>query len=141
MLATGVCALWLTGCVTTSNECGNEQRDWETLSYPKDQYCSVPDWLPFSAEFETANRAVCKVHDNNSGKASSLSLEEADARYLCDYIKRSEFPWGVRHVTGYLSYWSLRASENARLRKRPLPLTEQLPERANPGFSRMTRQD
>lgn len=134
----GLCLLTLAGCVTTTNQCGNEQRDWQALSFPKDQYCSIPPWVPFSDRFEAANKAVCKVHDNNSGKASTLTLAEADDRYLCDYLKRSEFPWGVRHVTGYLSYWSLRVSETSRLRKKPLPFVESLPERVSPASTTAT---
>lgn len=99
----------LAGCVTTNNNCGNESRDWHNLSFPKEKYCSVPANLPFAKQYEQANRAVCKVHDNNSGIWSNVSQSTADHRFLCDYIKRSEFPWGVRHVTGYLSYFALRA--------------------------------
>ena len=100
----------LGGCVTTNNICGNESRDWANLSFPKEKYCSVPANLPFAKQYEQANRAVCKVHDNNSGIRSNISQSTADHRFLCDYIKRSEFPWGIRHVTGYLSYFALRAA-------------------------------
>ena len=103
-------AVLLTGCVTTANHCGNEQRDWSNLQFPKDKYCSVPGFVPFVSQYEGANKSVCKVHDNNSGKYATMSQREADKRFLCDYIKHSEFPWGVRHVTGYLSYFTLRAN-------------------------------
>jgi len=99
----------LAGCVTTANQCGNEQRDWASLSFPKDHYCSVPQWMPFRDAYERANKAVCKVHDNNSGIYSSIDASQADYRFLCDYLKHSDFPWGVRHVTGYMSYFALRA--------------------------------
>lgn len=105
------------GCVTTGNVCGNEQRDWGNFHYPKGKYCSVPDWMPLKAQYESANKAVCKVHDNNAGRASTMSLKEADDRFLCDYVKRSQFPWGVRHATGYLSYWFLRANHHKRHRR------------------------
>ncbi len=104
-----VLTLLLTGCVTTTNHCGNEQRDWSDLQFPKENYCSVPSYVPFAKQYEAANKAVCKVHDNNSGKYATMTQHEADKRFLCDYIKHSEFPWGVRHVTGYLSYLTLRA--------------------------------
>lgn len=102
--------LLLSGCVTTGNHCGNEQRNWSDLQFPKQQYCSVPRYLPFAGHYESANKAVCKVHDNNSGKYATMPQLEADKRFLCDYIKRSEFPWGIRHVTGYLSYVTLRVN-------------------------------
>ncbi len=102
--------LTLGGCVTTANECGNEQRDWNSLAFPKSRYCSIPGWVPLRDTYEAANKAICKVHDNNSGIYSSMSSAEADHRFLCDYMKRSEFPWGVRHVTGYLSYFALRTA-------------------------------
>jgi len=114
----------LTGCVTTINHCGNESRDWNNLSFPKENYCSVPAGLPFAKQYEQANRAVCKVHDNNSGIWSDISQSAADRRFLCDYIKRSEFPWGVRHVTGYLSYFALRAISITRAE----PGSAQIPE-------------
>lgn len=104
------------GCVTTANLCGNEQRDWSNLNFPKASYCSVPAWVPFSKSYEKANRAVCKVHDNNRGIASTMSSAEADYRFLCDYIKRSQYPWGVRHITGYISYGLIR------LQPKPAPV-------------------
>ncbi len=108
-LATAV-IITLSGCVSANNYCGNEQRDWNSLDFPKDRYCSVPDFLPFADHYEAANKAVCKVHDNNSGKYSNLSRVEADRRFLCDYMKHSTLPVGVRHVTGYMSYAALRIS-------------------------------
>ena len=104
--------LLVSGCVTTSNECGNEDRDWSSLQFPKSHYCSVPENVPFSGVYEAANKAVCKVHDNNSGVNAQISQREADRRFLCDYIKRSDLPWGVRHVTGYLSYYTLRITNS-----------------------------
>ena len=98
----------ISGCVTTSNTCGNEQRDWDNLNFSKNSYCSVPRFIPLRGHYERANRSVCKVHDNNRGIAGTISQREADWRFLCDYIKRSELPWGVRHVTGYLSYFAVR---------------------------------
>jgi len=102
----------ISGCVTTSNECGNEDRDWSSLQFPKSRYCSVPENVPFSGIYEAANKAVCKVHDNNSGIHAQISQREADRRFLCDYIKRSNLPWGVRHITGYLSYYTLRVTNS-----------------------------
>ncbi|MBX2881224.1 MAG: hypothetical protein KTR32_14875 [Granulosicoccus sp.] len=112
-LLTLILALAMGGCVTTSNLCGNEQRDWQSLSFPKDHYCSVPAWVPFRHSYENANKAVCKVHDNNRGNASTMTDREADYRFLCDYLKRSDYPWGVRHVTGYLSYMVLRVTPSS----------------------------
>lgn len=109
-LLTLIIAMSLCSCVTTNNLCGNEQREWQSLSFPKGRYCSVPSWVPFRHSYESANKAVCKVHDNNRGVASKMSDSEADYRFLCDYIKRSDYPWGVRHVTGYLSYMALRVT-------------------------------
>ena len=107
-----VLLLLVSGCVTTSNECGNEDRDWSDLQFPKSRYCSVPENVPFGGIYEAANKAVCKVHDNNSGIHAEISQREADKRFLCDYIKRSDLPWGVRHVTGYLSYFTLRITDS-----------------------------
>lgn len=105
------------GCVTTGNQCGNEQRDWQNLHFPKGDYCTLPDWMPFRAGYETANKHVCKVHDNNTGIASTMSAKEADDRFLCDYIKRSTYPWGIRHVTGYVSYLVVRSRSVERERQ------------------------
>ena len=93
---------------STKNTCGNEQRDWQNLTFPKVNYCSVPAWLPVNPWYENANKAVCKVHDNNSGMFGTISQREADFRFLCDYLKRSKMPWGLRHITGLLSYAGLR---------------------------------
>ena len=100
----------LSGCVTANNHCGNEQRDWNNLHFPKNRYCSVPAFIPFSNLYEAANKAVCKVHDNNSGKYSTMSQLEADRRFLCDYMKHSTLPAGLRNITGYMSYAALRLS-------------------------------
>ena len=96
--------------VSTNNQCGNEQRNWQTLTFPKGDYCSIPAWLPLNPWYENANKAVCKVHDNNSGIYGTISQSEADLRFLCDYVKRSELLWGVRHLTGLLSYLALRGA-------------------------------
>jgi len=109
--------LLVAGCVTTGNQCGNEQRDWQALTFPKGNYCSVPQWVPFRQSYERANKAVCKVHDNNSGVASTMSIREADSRFLCDYLKRSTYPWGVRHITGYLSYLVLRVGVSSSIER------------------------
>lgn len=93
---------------STHNRCGNEQRNWQTLTYPKVNYCSVPSWVPVNPWYENANKAICKVHDNNSGIYGTISQREADFRFLCDYVKRSKMPWGIRHVSGLLSYVALR---------------------------------
>jgi len=93
---------------STYNRCGNEHRNWQSLTYPKVNYCSVPEWLPINPWYENANKAVCKVHDNNSGIYATMSQSEADFRFLCDYVKRSEMLWGLRHLTGLLSYLALR---------------------------------
>jgi len=98
----------LTGCVTPNNSCGNEERDWNNLNFPKNRYCSVPSFLPFADYYEAANKAVCKVHDNNSGKFATMRQSEADRRFLCDYMKHIELPTGLRTVTGYASYLFLR---------------------------------
>lgn len=37
-----------------------------------------------------------------------MSQREADRRFLCDYMKHSRLPTGVRQVTGYMSYAVLR---------------------------------
>lgn len=102
-------ALLAVAFLSTNNQCGNEQRNWQTLTFPKINYCSIPDWLPVNPWYENANKAVCKVHDNNSGIYGSISQREADFRFLCDYVKRSEMVWGLRHVTGLFSYLALRA--------------------------------
>ena len=99
----------LSGCVTSGNACGNEQRDWDNLHFPKPRYCSTPEWMPLRDLYEASNRAVCKVHDNNRGINGRITRVEADKRFLCDYIKHSSLPWGIRHVTGYLSYWFVSA--------------------------------
>jgi hypothetical protein len=96
--------------LSNNNQCGNEQRNWQTLTFPKGDYCSIPGWLPLNPWYENANKAVCKVHDNNSGIYGTISQSEADFRFLCDYVKRSDLPWGVRHITGLLSYLALRVT-------------------------------
>lgn len=101
-------ALVVTAQLSTNNQCGNEQRNWQSLTFPKGDYCSVPVWLPVNPWYENANKAVCKVHDNNSGIYSTISQSEADFRFLCDYLKRSTMPWGLKHITGLLSYLGLR---------------------------------
>jgi len=94
--------------LSTNNQCGNEQRNWQTLTFPKVNYCSVPSWIPVNPWYENANKAICKVHDNNSGIFGTISQREADFRFLCDYLKRSDMSWGLRHITGLLSYLGLR---------------------------------
>lgn len=103
-----VLGLFVSGCVTPDNSCGNEDRDWNNLHFPKSRYCSIPAFLPFSDYYEAANKAVCKVHDNNSGKRATMPRSEADKRFLCDYMKHSELPTLVRMISGHTSYLMLR---------------------------------
>jgi len=103
-----VLTAFLGGCVTPNNSCGNEERDWDNLHFPKSRYCSVPAFLPFSDSYEAANKSVCKVHDNNSGIKATMPQSEADKKFLCDYMKHSQLPLGLRTITGYTSYMLLR---------------------------------
>ncbi|OED40733.1 hypothetical protein AB833_11805 [Chromatiales bacterium (ex Bugula neritina AB1)] len=109
LIAAALCGVLIVAAErSTDNHCGNEQRDWANLSFPKGDYCSVPAWLPFASWYERMNKPICKVHDNNRGINRRISAREADWRFLCNHLKRSGMPWGIRHISAVLSYISVR---------------------------------
>ncbi len=85
--------------------CEGNDVDWDNLNRAKPNYCSTPSWMPFRDYYEESNWKVCKIHDNNRGVKGTISKEEADNRFLCDFKKHSMMPVIIRYPAAYISYW------------------------------------
>ncbi len=63
------------------------------LRKDKDQYCSTPILKNY---IEDRAWWVCKKHDNDCGKNSTVSLATAHWRFLKGILTKSAFPWLLR---------------------------------------------